>query len=135
MPLPLVLVDARVGVAWVVLDHWDERSSPELHVQAIVNSLNRRLADIEDAVVFAVRPPPIQGLGTTGGSQMELQDRGGAGLELLQQVAYDIQAQGARHPVLAGVNTTFRAGVPQLFLEVDREKAKKLGVQITRDKS
>jgi HAE1 family hydrophobic/amphiphilic exporter-1 len=61
---------------------------------------------------------------------MELQDRGGAGLELLQQVAYDIQRQGAQHSTLGSVNTTFRAGVPQLFLEVDREKAKKLGVPL-----
>jgi HAE1 family hydrophobic/amphiphilic exporter-1 len=61
---------------------------------------------------------------------MELQDRGGAGLQLLQQVAYDIQARGRQSPVLGGINTTFRAGVPQLFLEVDREKAKKLGVPL-----
>jgi len=112
------------------LDHWDERTSPDLHVQAVVDSINRKLARIEGAIVFAVRPPPIQGLGSTGGSQMELQDRGDAGLELLQQVAYDIVARGGEDPVLAGVSTTFRAGVPQLFLEVDREKAKKLGVPL-----
>ncbi|HSL18980.1 MAG TPA: multidrug efflux RND transporter permease subunit [Methylomirabilota bacterium] len=124
------VVAPNAGVGWVVLDHWDERSSPDLHIQAVVDSINRRLATIQGAIAFAVRPPPIQGLGTTGGSQMELQDRGGAGLELLQQVAYDIQRQGARHPVLGGVNTTFRAGVPQLFLEVDREKARRLDVPL-----
>jgi HAE1 family hydrophobic/amphiphilic exporter-1 len=124
------VVAPNAGVAWVVLDHWDERSSPDLHIQAVVDSINRRLATINGAIVFAVRPPPIQGLGTTGGLQMELQDRGGAGLELLQQVAYDIQVQGAQHPVLGGVSTTFRAGVPQLFLEVDREKARRLDVPL-----
>ncbi|HSN53309.1 MAG TPA: multidrug efflux RND transporter permease subunit [Candidatus Sulfomarinibacteraceae bacterium] len=124
------VVAPNAGVGWVVLDHWDERSSPDLQIQAVVDSINRRLATIQGAFAFAVRPPPIQGLGTTGGSQMELQDRGGAGLELLQQVAYDIQRQGARHPVLGGVNTTFRAGVPQLFLEVDREKARRLDVPL-----
>jgi len=124
------VVAPNAGVAWVVLDHWDDRDTPELHIQAVVDSVNRRLASIEGAIVFAVRPPPIQGLGSTGGSQMELQDRGGAGLELLQQVAYDIQARGQQSPALAGVTTTFRAGVPQLFLEVDREKAKKLGVPL-----
>ncbi len=124
------VVAPNAGVSWVVLDHWDDRKTPELQIQAVVDSVNRRLAGIEGAIVFAVRPPPIQGLGSTGGSQMELQDRGGAGLELLQQVAYDIQVQGSRSPVLAGVNTTFRAGVPQLFLNVDREKAKKLGVPL-----
>ena len=124
------VVAPNAGVAWVVLDHWDDRDAPELRIQAVVDGLNRRLAAIEDAVVFAVRPPPIQGLGSTGGSEMQLQDRGGAGLELLQQVAYDIRARGSQHPTLAGVNTTFRAGVPQLFLEVDRDKAKKLGVPL-----
>jgi HAE1 family hydrophobic/amphiphilic exporter-1 len=124
------VVAPNAGVSWVVLDHWDERSSPDLHIQAVVASVNRRLATIKGAIAFAVRPPPIQGLGTTGGSQMELQDRGGAGLELLQQVATDIQRQGARHPALGGVNTTLRAGVPQLFLEVDREKARRLDVPL-----
>jgi len=124
------VVAPNAGVAWVVLDHWDDRSTPETQIQAIVDSLNRRFAGIQEAMVFAVRPPPIQGLGSTGGSQMELQDRGGAGLELLQQVAYDIVRQGSQSPVLTGMNTTFRAGVPQLFLEVDREKAKKLGVPL-----
>jgi HAE1 family hydrophobic/amphiphilic exporter-1 len=124
------VVAPNAGVCWVVLDHWDERSTPETQIQAIVNSLNRRFAGIAGAVVFAVRPPPIQGLGATGGSQMELQDRGGAGLELLQQVAYDIVQQGPQHSVIAGMNTTFRAGVPQLYLEVDREKAKKLDVPL-----
>ena len=124
------VVAPNAGVSWVVLNHWDDRTTPELQIQAVVDSVNRRLAGIEGAIVFAVRPPPIQGLGSTGGSQMELQDRGGAGLELLQQVAYDIQAGGSGSPMLAGVNTTFRAGVPQLFLNVDREKAKKLGVPL-----
>jgi HAE1 family hydrophobic/amphiphilic exporter-1 len=124
------VVAPNAGVAWVVLDHWDERGTPDLHVQAVVDGLNRRLAAIKEALVFAVRPPPIQGLGTTGGSQMELQDRGGAGLELLQQVAGDMQAKGRQHPVLGGVTTTFRAGVPQLFLEVDREKARRLDVPL-----
>jgi len=124
------VVAPNAGVSWVVLDHWDERDTPELQIQGVVDSVNRRLAAIEGAIVFAVRPPPIQGLGSTGGSEMQLQDRGGAGLELLQQVAYDIQSRGMQDPMLGGINTTFRAGVPQLFLEVDREKAKKLGVPL-----
>jgi HAE1 family hydrophobic/amphiphilic exporter-1 len=124
------VVSPNAGAAWVVLEHWDERSTPETQIQAIVNSLNRRFQTIGAAVVFAVRPPPIQGLGTTGGFQMELQDVGGSGLELLQQVATDLVDRGRQSPVLTNMNTTFRAGVPQLFLEVDREKAKKLDVPL-----
>jgi HAE1 family hydrophobic/amphiphilic exporter-1 len=125
------VVAPNAGVSWVVLDHWDDRSTPETQIDNIVASLNRRFTEIEEAMVFAVRPPPIQGLGSVGGYQMELQDRGGAGLQLLQQVAFDMAAEAQQHPVLAGINTTFRSGVPQLFLQVDREKAKTLDVPLS----
>ena len=125
------VVSPNAGAFWVVLKHWDERSTPETQIQAIVDALNLRLSQIQGAMVFATRPPPIQGLGATGGFQMELQDVGGSGLELLQQVAYDLVEQGRQNPVLTSMNTTFRAGVPQLFLEVDREKAKRLDVPMS----
>ena len=125
------VVSPNAGAFWVVLKHWDERSTPQTQIQAIVDSLNVRFSKIQGAVVFATRPPPIQGLGATGGFQMELQDVGGTGLELLQQVAYDLVEQGRENPVLTQMNTTFRAGVPQLFLEVDREKAKRLDVPMS----
>ena len=125
------VVSPNAGAFWVVLNHWDERSTPETQIQAIVDTLNRRFFAIDGAMVFATRPPPIQGLGATGGFQMELQDVGGTGLELLQQVAYDLVDQGRQNPVLTSMNTTFRAGVPQLFLEVDREKAKRLDVPLS----
>jgi HAE1 family hydrophobic/amphiphilic exporter-1 len=124
------VVSPNAGAVWAVLKHWDERSEPENQIQAVVDRLNMQLRHIEDAVVFAVRPPPIQGLGATGGNQMELQDVGGIGPETLQLVAMDIIDQGRAHPVLGGMNTTFRAGVPELFLEVDREKAKRLDVPL-----
>ena len=125
------VVSPNAGAFWVVLKHWDERTTPETQIQAIVDSLNRRFSKIQGAVVFATRPPPIQGLGSTGGFQMELQDVGGSGLELLQQVAYDLVEQGRQNPVLTSMNTTFRAGVPQLFVDVDREKAKRLDVPLS----
>ena len=125
------VVSPNAGAFWVVLNHWDERSTPETQIQAIVDALNRRFFQIRGAMVFATRPPPIQGLGATGGFQMELQDVGGSGLEVLQQVAYDLVEQGRANPVLTAMNTTFRAGVPQLFLEVDREKAKRLDVPLS----
>ena len=125
------VVSPNAGAFWVVLNHWDERSTPETQIQAIVDALNRRFFQIQGAMVFATRPPPIQGLGATGGFQMELQDVGGSGLEVLQQVAYDLVEQGRANPVLTAMNTTFRAGVPQLFLEVDREKAKRLDVPLS----
>jgi HAE1 family hydrophobic/amphiphilic exporter-1 len=124
------VVSPNAGAVWAVLKHWDERSERENQIQAVVDRLNLQLRQIEDAAVFAVRPPPIQGLGATGGFQMELQDVGGIGPETLQLVAYDMIASGRANPVLTAMNTTFRAGVPELFLEVDREKAKRLDVPL-----
>jgi len=124
------VVAPNAGAAWVVLDHWDDRTTPDTQIQALVNTLNREFVAIPDGAVFAVRPPPIQGLGTVGGFEMQVQDRGGAGLELLQQSTLDLVGEGGKSPVLTRMNTTFRAGVPQLFLEVDRVKAKRLGVPL-----
>ena len=66
------VVTPNAGACWVVLNHWDERTSPETQIQAIVNSLNTKFRSIKGAMVFAVRPPPIQGLGAVGGFEMQV---------------------------------------------------------------
>ncbi|MEM9445525.1 MAG: multidrug efflux RND transporter permease subunit [Verrucomicrobiota bacterium] len=124
------VVTPNAGTVWVVLDHWDARKTPETQIESIIGLLNRQFFDLQDAVIFAVRPPPIPGLGTVGGFSMELQDRESTGLDLLQQVAQDLVREGNKNPVLMQMNTTFRSGVPQLFLEVDRVKAKRLDVPL-----
>ncbi len=124
------VVSPNSGAIWVILDHWDDRSSPETRIEAIMGSLNRRFATIPEALVFALRPPAIKGLGTVGGFQMEVQDRGGAGMLLLQQAMGDVVQEARKHPVLTGLKTTFRSSVPQIFLEVDREKAKRLDISL-----
>ena len=125
------VVSSNAGAAWVVLDHWDDRSSSEMQIGALVGSLNRKFASIRDAMVFAVRPPPIRGLGTVGGFEMQVQDRGGTGLQLLQQSTLDLVGEGRKNPVLTALNTTFRAGVPQIYVDVDRVKAKRLGIPLS----
>jgi len=125
------VVTPNSGAVWVVLDHWDERSSPETQIQAVVDSLNAKFMSIKDAAVFAVRPPPIQGLGAVGGFEMQVQDRGGTGLALLQQSALDLIEEGRSNPVLTALNSTFRAGVPQIYVDVDRVKAKRQGVPLS----
>jgi HAE1 family hydrophobic/amphiphilic exporter-1 len=125
------VVTPNAGAVWVILDHWDDRPTPETQVQGVVTSLNREFAGILDALVFAVRPPPIRGLGTAGGFEMQVQDRGGTGLQQLQLSAQDLVGEGRRNPALTAVNTTFRAGVPQLYVDVDRAKAKRLGIPLS----
>jgi HAE1 family hydrophobic/amphiphilic exporter-1 len=81
-------------------------------------------------VAFVFAPPAIQGLGTAGGFQMELQDRGGLGPTVLAEVAAEMVRDGNAQAGMVGLNTTFRASVPQLFLDVDRTQAKRMNVPL-----
>ena len=80
-------------------------------------------------VVFS--PPPVNGMGVVGGFKMELQDRGGAGLEALQGGRHQLMAAANRSRRCRGSITTFRASTPQLYLDVDRLKAKSMGVPLS----
>ncbi len=100
-------------------------SAPEL-----LRALQGRLSQITDANIFVIPPPPVQGLGTSGGFKLLVQDRAGEGAHALQ-TATDTYIDAARHdPNVRGVFTTFRASTPQLYADIDRVKAQKLDVSI-----
>ncbi|MCG8691088.1 MAG: efflux RND transporter permease subunit, partial [Minwuiales bacterium] len=122
---------SNAATLFVVTDPWEERTDPALSQPAILASLQRQFQSIQEAIVFAFPPPAISGLGVVGGFQFQLQDRTGVGLEVLQQMAREIIADGNAQSGLTGLNTTFRANVPQLLADVDRTKAKTLGVPLT----
>jgi hydrophobic/amphiphilic exporter-1 (mainly G- bacteria), HAE1 family len=121
----------NAAVFYVVLDPWDERTDPSLSQDAIVADIRNRFAEIEDAIAFVFPPPAIDGLGVAGGFQMQVQDRGGVGLEALGQVVAEMVQDGEAQSGLASLNSTFRAGVPQLYAEVDREKVKSVSLQLS----
>jgi len=121
---------SNAAVVFVTLLPWEERAGPEGRQEAIVASLQRRLAAIQEAIAFAFLPPAIPGLGVAGGFQMQLEDRGGTSLQELQAMAEEIITDGNAQSGLVNLNTTFRADVPQLFAEVDRTKAKSLEVPL-----
>ncbi len=110
----------------VILEGWDDRP----HVNAIMGQIAPQLAGISEAIVFPFTPPPIQGLGTGGGFEYQLQDRSDAGVGALQDVADAMVAAGTQDPSLTQMFSSFRARVPQLFVDVDRVKAQKLGVPL-----
>ncbi|HEY1066223.1 MAG TPA: efflux RND transporter permease subunit, partial [Pirellulales bacterium] len=85
---------------------------------------------ITEASVFIFPPPAMEGLGTTGGFEFRLQDRGNLGLEALQQMADEMVSDGNAQSSLTGLQSSFRAGTPQLFVDIDRVKATKLGVPL-----
>ncbi len=116
---------------FVDLKPWDERGPARLHANGIVQTLNREFAaQIPEAVAFAFPPPAIPGLGTSGGFSFWLQDRSGGTVDFLDANLQKFLAACRKRPELAGVNSSFSAGVPQLYVHVDREKVLKQGVAV-----
>jgi hydrophobic/amphiphilic exporter-1 (mainly G- bacteria), HAE1 family len=108
---------------------WDER---EETVDQIIKKLNRKLAfGITSGTAFAFGPPPIPGLGTSAGFTMMLQDMGGNTPEYLQKQTLAFIEAAKKRPELSGLRTTFNAGSPQIKLDIDRDKAMKLGVPVS----
>ena len=85
---------------------------------------------IEEAFIIAIPPPPVRGLGNSGGFKLQLQDRTGDDVRRVLAAAYQLMGQARQNPNLAGVFTTFSANSPQVYLEIDREKASILNVPI-----
>ncbi len=122
---------SNTAVAFVTMKPWEERQDPSLKQGAIMAGLQGRFRQIQEAIVFAFLPPAIPGLGVSGGFQMQLQDRGGIGLQELNAMLREVLEAGNAQRGLTGLNSTFRVEVPQLFAEVDRTKSKKLGIPLS----
>ena len=121
----------NLGLMAIIYEPWEDRTTPELSQQAIVDHLRREFSKVQEGVVFAFVPPPIDGLGSAGGFQLQLQDRGGVGLSELQNIATEMVAAGNGQAGLMGLSTTVRANVPQLFVDVNRTKVKTLDVPLS----
>jgi multidrug efflux pump len=104
---------------------------PEQSATAILGKLQAAVSSIQDAFVIAIQPPSVRGMGNAGGFQLEIEDRRNAGLAALQQATDAVIAAANAEPGLAGVFTTYRSQVPQLFLDIDREKAQTLNVPMS----
>ncbi|GIL03996.1 MAG: multidrug efflux RND transporter permease subunit [Betaproteobacteria bacterium] len=122
---------SNAGIVFVTLKNFDERRSPELSGFAIAGALNRQFAGIQDAFTMVFPPPPVQGLGTIGGFKLQIEDRGAAGYEALDGAVKAFLAKAYQTPELAGLFTSYQINVPQLLADVDRVKAKQLGVSVT----
>jgi len=119
-----------LGTGFISLKPWDERKSADLSSAAILTSLNKKFATISDGKVFAVGPPAIPGISAAGGFSMMLQDKSGQSYEYLAQNVLKFIAEAKKRPELAGVRPNFSPAVPQLFADVDKDKAMQEGVQI-----
>jgi HAE1 family hydrophobic/amphiphilic exporter-1 len=123
-------VSPRNGVYFVQLDPYDERATRALQADGIIASLNRKLAALPDARVFAFPPPAIPGVGQAGGVDVFIQDRAGKTVDYLWGNAQRFMAELRKRPEIAAIATTFAPAMPQLFARVDEDRVFKLGVPI-----
>ncbi|MGH9896563.1 MAG: efflux RND transporter permease subunit, partial [bacterium] len=121
----------NAGIVFFTLKPFDERKSEEEYGLTIAGALNGKFAGIQDAFVAVFPPPPVQGLGTVGGFKMELEDRAGLGEGELFQAAQTLLGKAYQTPQLTGLFSGFQINVPQLYLDVDREKVKQEGILLT----
>jgi HAE1 family hydrophobic/amphiphilic exporter-1 len=123
---------ATAFVAWT---DWSKRTTPETQQAALVKELQGELFAFREANIFVIVPPSIQGLGFAGGFELKIQDREGVGLETLQERTQAVIDTAAKtRPEIApppAIRTTFRAGVPQIYLDIDRAKSEQLGVLVS----
>ena len=110
---------------------WSSRKTPELKAEAILGRLRARLGGIQEAAVVVFPPPPIRGISSGGGFQFEVQSVAGGSLNDLDAATRQIMDGARQRPELAATFTGFRPGVPQLDAQVDRGKAKALGVPLS----
>jgi HAE1 family hydrophobic/amphiphilic exporter-1 len=116
---------------FVQLKPWDDRHGPDMVARSIVNRINGKLRTIApEAAAFAVMPPSIPGLGQQGGFSLWLQDRSGGSIEFLDAELQKFLTAARARPELAGMTSTFSATVPQLYADVDRDKALSQGVAL-----
>jgi HAE1 family hydrophobic/amphiphilic exporter-1 len=116
---------------FIALKPWEERRSAAQQARSMVEALNHRLlTEIPNAMAFAFMPPAIPGLGNSGGFSFWLQDRSGGSVEFLDQNVQKFLAEARKRPELAGVATLFSASDPQVYANVDRDKALKQGVAV-----
>jgi HAE1 family hydrophobic/amphiphilic exporter-1 len=121
---------ANAGIVYLMLKDWSKRPKGE-DLRSIYNGVSARLADFQDAKTMVIVPPPIQGLGLSGGFQMQLQLTDGSfDLPRLQAVTEEIISQARSSPVIRMALTPLRASVPQISIDVNKPQAETLGVVV-----
>ena len=123
--------NSNVSTVIGVLEPWDERKSDELQFSSIMGSVQQQAFQVEGAFAFAFGLPPILGLGTSGGFEFMVEDRGSGDINELAKVTDELVGVGFARPELGFITTTFRTTVPQYQVDVDIEKVQTLGIPVT----
>ncbi|HVI88616.1 MAG TPA: efflux RND transporter permease subunit [Dongiaceae bacterium] len=119
------------GIVFVTLKSFDQRTRADQSAGAVAADLQGKFFGVQDAFIAIFPPPPVQGLGTIGGFRLQIEDRGNLGYEELYKQTQNILAKASKTPELAGLFSSYQVNVPQVDADVDREKAKTHGVEIS----
>ncbi|SDH34735.1 multidrug efflux RND transporter permease subunit [Nitrosomonas sp. Nm132] len=116
---------------FIPLNHWDTRKNAHEQVPSLIAAAFQEFAKIPEALILAFNAPSISGLGSTGGFSVQLQDPSGGDFSEFAAVAQEFVTKAMEHPAIAVASTSFRVSAPRLYAQVDRERAKALGVPIS----
>ena len=119
------------GLLFLVLDDFEDRHRRGLTIDKVAQDVRGRLAKIEEAQSFVFIPPPVRGMGAAAGFSMRLQDTTGMPASEFARIAQEFVAETNRTPGIANAFTTFSASTPQVYVDVDRDKAQMLKVPVT----
>ncbi len=120
---------SNVGIIMVMLEPWKDRGRKE-NINNIIDEVDRKTADIQEAMVFSINPPAIPGLGLTSGLQMQLLDINSLGPEQMQKAIEEIRIAAAADPRIKEITSMYEGTVPQFELDVNRDKAETMGLNI-----
>ena len=119
------------GIVFVTLKPFEERRDASLSAGAITAALQQKYAAIQEAYIAIFPPPPVNGLGTIGGFRLQVEDRGDQGFEELYKQTQNLITASQKEPALAGLFSSYQVSVPQIDADVDREKAKAEGIDLS----
>ena len=122
---------SNAGIVFATLKPFAERKNADQSGAAVAGQLNQAYGAIQDAFVVMFPPPPVAGLGTTGGFKLQLEDKASLGYEAMDAAVKAFMAKAYQTPELAGMFTSWQVNVPQLYADIDRTKARQLGVPVT----
>jgi multidrug efflux pump len=122
---------SNAGIVFVTLKPFSERKTPNLSAGAIAGSLNKEFQSIKGAFVAIFPPPPVQGLGTIGGFKVQIEDKSGLGYDELYKQTQAVLMKAWKDKRLSRVFSSFQVKVPQVKVDVNREKAKTHGVALS----
>ncbi|MYM63355.1 efflux RND transporter permease subunit [Pseudomaricurvus sp. HS19] len=127
-------IASNAAAIFVTLEDFEERKAKGITFDGLKGQLWQQAGQVKEAFVVVLTPPPVRGIGSAGGFKMMLEDRGGRGLEVLNEALHTMvnAANSPDAPAVTFARSFFEIGTPQIYLDIDREKAERLNVPVSR---